>query len=311
MLLAVKAAFGAHPCHIAFADKERSLVFDGARAAAPPLIGEFLAITRRGVIVRARRSGGLYPITLYRGAKNRGIPTITAGFLLEIRAPPTPSGAMALGRVRRVAVGFVGRRHTLEPVTHPGRHGASNRASPVAGSHDVGSTVRPVASEWPAVTELTPPSPSPVPCAPDGGVSLKDLAQRLRELEFSELRIEHIDGAHFRVRAFAVTALQRQQPVIISFAPVNRPRHLHAVLAIGLSGGMQDRRFVPSALLTTDSSEEPPGFGPANARLEFSPGAKRERTGLYMTAWNRCRVTLTGAIALQLVESASKDFQPP
>jgi hypothetical protein len=148
-------------------------------------------------------------------------------------------------------------------------------------------------------------------CGYTDGVSLKDLAQHLRELEFPALRIEHVDGAHFRVLAFAVAALQRRQPVVVSFAPLNRPRDLHAVLCIGLSGGMQDRRFVPSALLITDSSEEPPGFGSVNARLEFSVVGKRERTGAYLTAWNRCRITLTGAISLQLVGSAGTDFKSP
>lgn len=143
------------------------------------------------------------------------------------------------------------------------------------------------------------------------GVSLNDLAQHLRELQFPDLRIEHVDGAHFRVLAFAVAALRRRQPVVVSFAPLNRPRDLHAVLCIGLSGGMQDRRFVPSALLITDSSEERPGFGPVNARLEFSVVGKRERTGAYLTAWNRCHIALTGAISLQLAGSTGKDFKSP
>ena len=143
------------------------------------------------------------------------------------------------------------------------------------------------------------------------GVSLAELAQRLRELEFSAVRIEHVDGPHFKVLAFTVDALQRRRPVIVSFAPGNRPRHLHAVLCIGLSGGMEGRRFVPAALLITDSAEEPPGFGPVNARLEFSVPAKRERAAEYVTAWNRCRVTLKGAIALQRAGTAKNDLEQP
>jgi hypothetical protein len=143
------------------------------------------------------------------------------------------------------------------------------------------------------------------------GLSFEDLAQRLRELQFPGLRIEHVEGTHFRVKTFAVTALQRRRPVILSFAPCNRARQLHAALGLGLSGRMQGRRFVPSAVLVTDSSAEPPSFGPVNARLEFSPLAKRERTALYSTAWAHYPVTIAGAISLHLAGSTSRELKPP
>lgn len=143
------------------------------------------------------------------------------------------------------------------------------------------------------------------------GVSLAELTQRLRELEFSALRIEHVDGPHSKVLAFTVAALQRRHPVIVSFAPANRPRHLHAVLCIGLSGSMEGCRFIPSALLITDSAEEPPGFGPVNARLEFSVSAKRKCVAEYVTAWNRHYVALKGAISLRVTGSADTGIKPP
>ena len=130
------------------------------------------------------------------------------------------------------------------------------------------------------------------------GISLCDLVQRIDGLQFP-LKLEHVDSSHHRVLRYAVESLQRRCPVILSFAPLNRPTRLHAVLGIGLSGQMDGRRFIPSALLITDSFEEHPGVGPVNARLQFLPTAKRERSGLYVTAWAKYRVSLAGAIALR------------
>ncbi|CAN7160861.1 hypothetical protein LJR022_000146 [Paraburkholderia hospita] len=142
------------------------------------------------------------------------------------------------------------------------------------------------------------------------GISLGELARRIAEVEFP-LRIEHVEGSHARVLRCAVAALERQRPVILSFAPVNRIRHLHAVLAIGLSGRVVGRRFVPATLLVTDSYEQHPGIGPVNARLEFSPAANRETGGLYVTAWDRYRVSLAGAISLQRTALPRKARKPP
>ncbi|SDG97781.1 hypothetical protein SAMN04487926_101488 [Paraburkholderia steynii] len=130
------------------------------------------------------------------------------------------------------------------------------------------------------------------------GISFVELVRRMEELQFP-VGIEHSEGKHHDVLRFAVDALQRQRPVILSFAPVNRPRSLHAVLAVGLSGRMDGRSFVPTSLLITDSYEQHPGLGPANARMEFSRAAKRQTDGLYVTAYCQYRVSLDGAISLR------------
>lgn len=142
------------------------------------------------------------------------------------------------------------------------------------------------------------------------GISLPEFARRLDELDF-ELTLAHVAGAHYRILNFTRTALQKGQPVILSFAPVGCPRQLHAVLATGTAGTTIARRFVPSAILITDSSESHPGIGPHNARLEFSPSAKRERNGLYITAWASYRVTLAAAMSLRPVGSKRSDGKSP
>jgi hypothetical protein len=142
------------------------------------------------------------------------------------------------------------------------------------------------------------------------GIGLEELGQRLGELEFG-LTFSHVDGAHYRVLDFTRTALQREQPVVLSFAPLNRPRQQHAVLATATQGRMVARRYVPSAILTTDSSEGHPGISPHNARLEFSPNDKRERSGLYITAWDRYRVSLSAAMSLRLTGSKRSDCKAP
>ncbi len=142
------------------------------------------------------------------------------------------------------------------------------------------------------------------------GIGLEELGQRLDELDFG-LTFEHVAGAHCRVLDFTRMALQNGQPVILSFAPLGCPRQHHAVLATGTAGTMIMRRFVPSAILVTDSSESHPGIGPHNARLEFSSGAKRERDGLYVTAWERYRITLSAALSLRLARSKQRDMKPP
>jgi hypothetical protein len=142
------------------------------------------------------------------------------------------------------------------------------------------------------------------------GLSLAELAGRLDALDFG-LKITHLAGAHHRVLDFTLTALQDGAPVILSFAPLSRPRHHHAVLASGVSGELTGRRFKPSAILITDSSETHPGIGPHNARLEFSPDAKRERSGLYVTARDKERVSLTTCVSLRLAVSKRPDLKPP
>jgi hypothetical protein len=142
------------------------------------------------------------------------------------------------------------------------------------------------------------------------GIGLEELGQRLGELEFG-LTFSHVDGAHFRVLDFTRTALQTGLPVIVSFAPFNRPRHQHAVIASATEGRMVARRYVPSAILITDSSEGHPGISPHNARLEFSPSAKREQSDLYVTTWDRYRVTLSAAMSLRLTGSKRSDCAPP
>ncbi|MFK4442911.1 hypothetical protein ABH944_003020 [Caballeronia udeis] len=142
------------------------------------------------------------------------------------------------------------------------------------------------------------------------GIGLEELGQRLRELDFG-LTISHVDGPHYRVLDFTQTALRKGQPVILSFAPLNAPRQHHAVIATATQGRVVARRYVPSAILITDSSESSPGLLPHNARLEFSPGAKRERSGLYVTAWESYRVTLSAAMSLRLNGSKRPDRKPP
>jgi len=138
------------------------------------------------------------------------------------------------------------------------------------------------------------------------GIGLEELGQRLDELDFG-LTFAHVAGAHYRVLDFTRTALQNGTPVIVSFAALGYPRQHHAVLAIGTEGTMMARRFVPSAILVTDSSESHPGIGPHNARLEFSPDAKRQRSGLYVTAWERYPVTLSAALSLRHMGSKQRD----
>ncbi|MFM0160774.1 hypothetical protein PQR39_10215 [Paraburkholderia sediminicola] len=130
------------------------------------------------------------------------------------------------------------------------------------------------------------------------GLSLAELAGRLDALDFG-LKITHLAGAHYRMLGFTLAALQDGHPVILSFAPLNRPRHHHAVLASGVSGTLTARQFKPSAILITDSSETHPGIGPHNARLEFSPDAKREHSGLYVTARDHARITLSNAVSIR------------
>lgn len=142
------------------------------------------------------------------------------------------------------------------------------------------------------------------------GIGLEELGQRLEELDFG-LTFAHVADAHYHVLDFTQTALQNGLPVILSFAPLGCPRQQHAVLATGTEGIMMASRFVPSAILITDSSESHPGIGPHNARLEFSPGAKRERSGLYVTAWTSYRVTLDAAMSLRLTGSKRPDRKPP
>lgn len=142
------------------------------------------------------------------------------------------------------------------------------------------------------------------------GISLEELGHRIDELDFG-LTFAHVAGAHYRVLEFTRTTLQKGQPVILSFAPLSCPRQQHAVLATGTAGTVIARRFVPSAILATDSSESHPGIGPHNARFEFSPDAKRERSGLYVTAWHRYRVTLAAALSLRLTGSKRPGRKPP
>lgn len=142
------------------------------------------------------------------------------------------------------------------------------------------------------------------------GLSLAELAQRLDALDFG-LKITHLAGAHRRVLDFTLMTLQDGHPAILTFAPLSRPRHHHAVLASGVSGTLTSRRFEPSAVLVTDSSEHHPGVGPHNARLEFSPDAKRERSGVYLTAQDKERVSLTGCVSLRLTGSKRPDLKPP
>lgn len=142
------------------------------------------------------------------------------------------------------------------------------------------------------------------------GIGLEELGQRLGELEFG-LTFSHVTGAHYRVLDFTRTALHKGHPVVLSCAPLNRPRHQHAVLATATEGRMVARRYVPSAILITDSSEGHPGISPHNARLEFSPGAKRERSDLYITAWDRYRVALSAAMSLRLIGSKRPEWTPP
>jgi hypothetical protein len=143
------------------------------------------------------------------------------------------------------------------------------------------------------------------------GISLTELTQRLDELDFSGLKLTHIAGSHYRVLAFTEMAVLRGNPVIASFAPISRPRSLHAVLVTGLEGKMKARRFVPHGLLINDSSGDHPGVGSHNAKMGYSPGGKHERSSLYVTAWERYRITLTDAVSLQLAGSARQDLKPP
>lgn len=142
------------------------------------------------------------------------------------------------------------------------------------------------------------------------GIRLEELGQRLDELDFG-LTFAHVDGAHYRVLDFARTALHNGHPVILSFAPLNAPRQHHAVLASATAGQMVSRRYVPSAILITDSSESHPGIGPHNARLECAPGSNRDRSSLYVTAWESYRVRLTAAMSLRLMGSKRPDRKPP
>jgi hypothetical protein len=142
------------------------------------------------------------------------------------------------------------------------------------------------------------------------GIGLEELGKRLGELDFG-VTCAHVAGAHCRVLDFTRTALHNERPVILIFAPLNAPRQHHAVLASATAGRMVARRYEPSAILITDSSESSPGLLPHNARLEFSPGSNRERSSLYVTAWESYRVTLSSAMSLRLTGSKRPDRKPP
>lgn len=131
------------------------------------------------------------------------------------------------------------------------------------------------------------------------GIGLEELGQRLGELDFG-LTCAHVAGAHYRVLDFTRTALKKGHPVILSFAPFGCSGQQHAVLAMGTAGILMARHFAAASILVVDSSEAHPGLGSHNARLEFAPGAKRERSGLYVTAWESYRVTLSAAMSLRL-----------
>jgi hypothetical protein len=134
------------------------------------------------------------------------------------------------------------------------------------------------------------------------GIGLRELGQRIDELDFG-LSFAHVAGAHCRVLDFTRAALQKGHPVVLSFAPYAASRHQHAVLASGLVGTVTARRFRASSILIIDSSEAHPGIAPHNARLEFSPDAIRERSGLYVTAWERYRVALSAALSMRIAVS--------
>jgi len=142
------------------------------------------------------------------------------------------------------------------------------------------------------------------------GISLEEVGRRLDELDFG-LTCAHVAGAHDRVLDFTLTALQKKHPVILDFARLSASRQHHAVIATATEGRLVVGRYVPSAILVTDSSEEHPGILPHNARLEFSPSGKRERSALYVTTWDRYRVTLASAMSLRLTRLKRSDCKPP
>jgi hypothetical protein len=142
------------------------------------------------------------------------------------------------------------------------------------------------------------------------GIGFEDLGKRLGELDFG-LTCAHVDGAHYRVLNFTRAALAKGHPVLLSFAPFGCPGQQHAVLATGTAGIWMARHFAATSILVVDSSEAHPGLGPHNARLEFSLGAKRERSGLYVTAWESYRVTLSAAMSLRLTGAKRANWKPP
>lgn len=142
------------------------------------------------------------------------------------------------------------------------------------------------------------------------GIGLEELGQRLDELDFG-LTFAHAAGAHYRVLDFTRTALRKGHPVILSFAPFGCPGQQHAVLATGTGGTLMARHFAATSILVVDSSEAHPGVASHNGRLEFSPDAKRARSGLYVTAWESYRVTLSAAMSLRLTGSKRPNWKPP
>jgi hypothetical protein len=142
------------------------------------------------------------------------------------------------------------------------------------------------------------------------GISLTELAKRLETLDFG-LKITQLSGSHARVLAFTEMAILRGRPVVVSFRAVGLPRSLHAVMVVGVEGKRQARRFVPHSLLINDSSGEHPGVGCHNAKMDYSPASKRERSSMYVSAWERYRIVLSDAVSLQLAGPARRDLKSP
>ncbi|PMS31473.1 hypothetical protein C0Z16_10985 [Paraburkholderia rhynchosiae] len=132
------------------------------------------------------------------------------------------------------------------------------------------------------------------------GVTFRELATLIAELECGLRTKVAENGSHREVIAFIERELARKRLVICSWRAVGES-HSHAVLAIGVEGTQRTRHIDAHTLLVIDPAEGPPAtMTLCNARLRYAgrePG-KWPRYAKYATASATYAVVLNGAISI-------------
>lgn len=131
------------------------------------------------------------------------------------------------------------------------------------------------------------------------GVSLEELQALIRELDWG-LRTACFEGAHADVLLFSEREVLRGRPVILTFRQSRRAT-LHAALAVGIEGRRIGRTFDGHTLLVVDSTEAEPVLAAYNARLTWTDSGcgRSGRYAQYVTAFDKQKVTLTGAVSIR------------
>ncbi len=141
------------------------------------------------------------------------------------------------------------------------------------------------------------------------GATFRELEALIAELDCGMRTKVAESGSHRKVIAFIERELARKRLVICSWRGVGES-HSHAVLAIGVQGVEDARRFDGQTLLLLDPAEGPPAkMATCNARLDYAgkePG-KWPRYATYTTIDATFSVVLNGAISID----ASEPQKPP